>query len=146
VQDFRRDELVLVLPAGHRLAGKAPIAFVDALDEEWISLTAGAAMLQKQQEAALAANRPLRLRMQVRSFDAVCHMVASGLGLAILPRAACLPMLRSMKLATRPLADGWAQRRLLMATVAAQPDPAVRALCGFLAEPSQKTKHRSPKR
>jgi DNA-binding transcriptional LysR family regulator len=53
---------------------------VDTLDEEWISLTAGAAMLQKQQEAALAANRPLRLRMQVRSFDAVCHMVASGLG------------------------------------------------------------------
>ena len=146
VQEFRRDELVLVLPAGHRLAGKTPVAFADTLDEEWISLTAGAAMLQKQQEAALAANRPLRLRMQVRSFDAVCHMVASGLGLAILPRAACLPMLRSMKLSTRPLADAWAQRRLLMATVAAQPDPAVQALCGFLAEPSQKTKRQSPKR
>ena len=146
VQDFRRDELVLVLPAGHRLTGKAPIAFVDTLDEEWISLTAGAAMLQKQQEAALAANRPLRLRMQVRSFDAVCHMVASGLGLAILPRAACAPMLRGMKLATRPLADSWAQRRLLMATVAAQSDPAVQALCAYLAEPSQKTKRQSPKR
>jgi DNA-binding transcriptional LysR family regulator len=47
VQDFRRDELVLVLPAGHRLAGKTPVAFADTLDEEWISLTAGAAMLQK---------------------------------------------------------------------------------------------------
>jgi DNA-binding transcriptional LysR family regulator len=47
VQDFRRDELVLVLPAGHRLLGKAPLAFVDTLDEEWISLTAGAAMLAK---------------------------------------------------------------------------------------------------
>lgn len=146
VQDFRRDELVLVLPQGHRLCGKAAIAFVDTLDEEWISLTAGAAMLQKQQEAALAANRPLRLRMQVRSFDAVCHMVASGLGLAILPHAACLPMLRGMKLSTRPLADSWARRRLLMATVAAPSDPAVQALCAFLAEPSQKEKRQSPKR
>lgn len=62
---FRKDELVLVLPARHRLAApKTPIAFTDTLDEEWISLTAGAAMLQKQQQTALAANRPLKLRMQ----------------------------------------------------------------------------------
>jgi DNA-binding transcriptional LysR family regulator len=27
-RDFRQDELVLVLPAGHRLLGKAPLAFV----------------------------------------------------------------------------------------------------------------------
>jgi DNA-binding transcriptional LysR family regulator len=146
-QVFRHDELVIVMPVTHRLAkGKKPLLFTDLLDEEWISLTTGAAVLQKQQEAALAAKRPLKLRMQVRSFDAVCHMVASGLGLAILPRAACAPMLRGMKLSTRPLADAWAQRRLLMATVTAQSDPAVHALCGFLAEPSQKTKPRSPKR
>ncbi|MCZ8286687.1 MAG: LysR family transcriptional regulator, partial [Bacteroidia bacterium] len=111
---FREDELVLILPAGHALAGsKKPLPFVDALDEEWISLTAGAAMLQQQQQAALAANRPLKLRMQVRSFDAVCHMVASGLGVAILPKAATLPMVKSMKLGWRPLADAWSQRRLL---------------------------------
>ena len=76
---FRHDELVLVLPAGHRLAGtQTPLAFADALDEEWISLTAGAAMLQQQQQSALAAHRPFKLRMQVRSFDTVCHMVASS--------------------------------------------------------------------
>lgn len=52
VRDFREDELVLILPAGHALAGRTPIAFVDTLDEQWISLNAGAAMLQKQQHAA----------------------------------------------------------------------------------------------
>jgi hypothetical protein len=52
------------------LAGaKTPLAFVDALDEEWISLTASAAKLQKEEQAALAANRPLKLRMQVRSLS-----------------------------------------------------------------------------
>lgn len=73
---FRQDELVL--PAGHRLAdSKTALAFADALDEEWIRLTAGAAMLQQQQQSALAAHRLFKLRMQVRSFDAVCHRVAS---------------------------------------------------------------------
>lgn len=33
VTDFRRDELVLILPAGHPLAGRSPIAFADTLDE-----------------------------------------------------------------------------------------------------------------
>ena len=86
VRDFRNDELVLILPAGHRLAGRSALAFVDTLDEHWISLNAGAAMLQAQQQAAMAAGRPLKLRMQVRSFDAVGHMVASGLGIAALPK------------------------------------------------------------
>ncbi|AYQ30360.1 MULTISPECIES: LysR family transcriptional regulator [unclassified Polaromonas] len=143
---FREDELVLILPAGHMLAGKTPLAFVDALDEEWISLTAGAAMLQKQQQAALAANRPLKLRMQVRSFDAVCHMVASGLGVAILPKAATLPMVKSMKLSWRPLADAWASRRLLTATMAGQPDAGVASLVDFLSPPSQNAKPRASKR
>ena len=143
---FRHDELVLVLPAGHRLAGsKKPLAFVDALDEEWISLTSGAAMLQKQQQAALAANRPLRLRMQVRSFDAVCHMVASGLGIALLPKTAAQPIMRAMKLSWRPLADPWAQRCLLVARPLGQLDPGIDELIAFLVQPSQNANTEAPK-
>ena len=137
-QLFRRDELVLILPAGHQLAAtKTPLAFIDTLDEEWISLTPGAAMLQKQQQSALAASRPLKLRMQVRSFDAVCHMVASSLGIAILPKGASLPIVKSMKLVWRPLSDPWAQRRLLAATLQGQADAEINALLDFLVEPSQ---------
>ena len=143
---FRHDELVLVLPARHRLAGaKTPLAFIDTLDEEWISLTAGAAMLQKQQQTALAANRPLKLRMQVRSFDAVCHMVASGLGIAMLPKTAALPIMRAMKLSWRPLADPWARRRLLVAHVTGQADVDIQSLVDFLVEPSQNANVRMPK-
>ena len=143
---FRHDELVLLMPAGHRLAGtKTPLAFIDALDEEWISLTAGAAMLQQQQQSALAAHRPFKLRMQVRSFDAVCHMVASGLGIAILPKAACLPIVKTMKIIWRPLADAWAQRRLLVACALRQADADILSLVDFLAEPSQKANARPAK-
>jgi hypothetical protein len=91
--------------------------------------------LQKQQQAALAANRPLRLRMQVRSFDAVCHMVARAWAWPYCPGGLPAHAARH-EAATRPLADAWARRTLLVATVANASDPAVQALWAFLAETS----------
>jgi DNA-binding transcriptional LysR family regulator len=140
---FRRDELILVLPPRHRLVGRGAVPFSDALEEDWISLNDGAALLQKQQEAAHAAGRPLRLRMQVRSFDAVCHLVASGLGIAVLPKNAALPIVGAMKLHWRALSDPWARRRLLVATRSGAADPAVADLAAFLVDPSQNAKARS---
>lgn len=134
---FRCDELVLVMPTGHRLAGvRTPLWFADALEEYWISLTAGASLLRQQQLAALASQRPFKLRMQVRSMDAACHLVASGLGVALLPKGAVLPMLRTLKLTWRPLVDEWAVRRLLVAVVAGNADAKVRAFVDFLTQSS----------
>lgn len=132
---FREDELVLVLPHDHPVAGAGPIAFAELLDEEWITLSDGAALLQLLFAAADSARKSLRVRMQVRSFDVVCHLVASGLGIAILPKAAALPMLQSMKLIWRPLAEPWASRRLLLATRAGETDDAVGDLAAFLEQP-----------
>jgi DNA-binding transcriptional LysR family regulator len=143
---FRRDELILVLPQRHRLIGRGALSFGEALEEDWISLSDGAALLQKQHEAAHAAGRPLRLRMQVRSFDAVCHLVASGLGIAILPKHAALPIIGAMQLRWRALSDPWASRRLLVATRPGPQDPAVEALARFLVEPSQMAKAPGRKR
>ncbi len=140
VQLLGEDQLVLVLPRGHRLAGKTPLAFADALDEDWIGLNSGAAMLQQQQRAALAAGKPFRLRMQVRSFDAVCHMVDSGLGVALLPKAASQPMMQVMGLNWRPLADAWARRRLLVAVANQQADCEVLALRNYLTVPTAPTR------
>jgi len=139
VRDFRQDEMVLILPAGHRLAGRSRLAFAETLDEHWISLNAGAAMLQVQQQAAMAAGRPLKLRMQVRSFDAVGHMVAAGLGIAALPKGAALPIARAMQLRWRPLSDTWATRQMQLA-IRADADDTVTALRDFLRPTSQSAK------
>lgn len=143
---FGQDQLVLVLPPGHRLVGREPLPLAEALDEDWITLADGAALLHKLQGAAHAAGRPLRVRMQVRSFDVVCHLVASGLGIAVLPKGAALAIIGAIKLRWRPLADDWARRRLLVATRAGPREPAVQALADFLAEPSQDAKARPRKR
>lgn len=145
LSDFRKDELVLILPPGHRLAGDSQISFEETLEEEWISLNSGAAMLQAQQKAAIASGKTFKLRMQVRSFDAVGHMVASGLGIAALPKGAALPIVKAMKLTWRPLSDAWASRQLLMAI---QPDAdlATMALRDFLQSNSQNAKSPRTKR
>lgn len=83
--------------------------------------------------------------MQVRSFDAVCHMGASSLGIAILPKAACLPIVKAMKISWRPLADSWAQRRLLVACAQGQLDAGILSLVDFLAEPWQNANARTEK-
>lgn len=143
-RDFRSDELVLILPTGHPLAGKTPLPFAQALDERWISLHAGAAMLEAQQRAAMAAGRSLRLRMQVRSFDAVGHLVAAGLGVALLPKEAALPIVKAMQLQWRPLADAWAHRQLQV-VVRPDADETVRAMRDFLLPVSQNVKSRRPR-
>jgi hypothetical protein len=60
--------------------------------------------------------------------------------LAILPKAAALPIVGAMKLDWRPLADEWAKRRMLVATAQGKSDPAVEAFVAFLVEPSQNAK------
>ena len=139
VKDFRQDELVLILPKRHALVGKSALAFADALDESWISLNPGAALLQQQQSAAMAAGRTLKLRMQVRSFDAVGHMVASGLGIALLPKLAALPMVQAMQLSWRPLKDEWAQRQMKVG-IRKEADSWVADFRDFLHSPSQNAK------
>lgn len=130
---FRFDELVLIFPLRHALAGKKPIAFADTLDEPWISLNPGAALLQQQLSAAMAVGKRLKLRMQVNSFDAVSHMVSSGLGVALLPKAAAMPILKSMNLGWRPLQDEWAKRRLMVG-IRKDADQDVKALRDFLIQ------------
>lgn len=142
-QLFREDELVVVMPRGHALAKSVrPVAFEETLDSDWIVLNTGAAALQLQQQAALALRKSLRIRMQVRSFDAVCHLVASGLGIALLPLASAKPMVRAMDLRHRPLDEIWAKRRLMLALGigVSTEEPAVLSLTRILLAPSQNTK------
>ena len=137
-QVFAQDELVLVLPRSHALARqRKPVAFEAVLDQDLIGMNPGAALLQSLQSAAQHRGRPLRLRMHVRSFDAVCHLVAAGLGISVLPRAAVEPLAQAMNLTCRTLTDDWARRRLLIAAGAGREnDEAVRALMAdLIAEP-----------
>ena len=112
--NYRVDRLVMVVPRGHPLARRRSVRLEEATEYDFVSLPAETSLAQRLQAAAEALGRRLRLRIQVRSFDAVCQMVAAGMGVAVLPHAAIQPHLRSMGLREIALDDAWAERRLLI--------------------------------
>lgn len=106
---YRRDRLVLIAPAGHRLAALTRSRFADALDEPFVMLHAGSGIHTFTTNAAAALGRHLDVRIQVRSFGAIGRMVASGVGIGLVPRSAIAD---GDALAVIELDETWAQRDL----------------------------------
>jgi DNA-binding transcriptional LysR family regulator len=52
--------------------------------------------------------------VQVRSFDAVCRMVAAGMGITILPRSGAVPQAQALGLHLAHIDGMRTERRLLM--------------------------------
>lgn len=112
---FRSDELVVVLEPSHPLATKTSLSFADVVDQPLIGLHANSSLHHLLTRAAADLGRGPNWRIHVTSFDAACAMVAAGLGVGIVPRAATNPYVRST-LARVPLTDEWAQRQLFLCT------------------------------
>jgi DNA-binding transcriptional LysR family regulator len=114
LMNYREDRLVLVVPAGHPLAGRRAMHFEEALEYDFVSLSQGTSLARRLQAETEALGRRLKLRIHVRSFDAMCQMVAAGLGVAVLPADAVHALVRSLNLRQVPLKDAWARRQLLI--------------------------------
>ena len=111
---FRNDELVMVLQPEHALAKRESISFAEIAALPFIGLHAGSSLHHLLTRASVEAGTALNWRMHVTSFDAACAMVAAGLGVSIVPRAATTPYIRSLSLAAVPLNDAWAARQLFL--------------------------------
>ncbi|MGY2200591.1 LysR family transcriptional regulator [Pseudomonas gingeri] len=111
---YRTDQLVLLVPSAHPLAGLDSIAFVDTLDFDYVALNQGSSLLRRITDAAHRASRVLNVRIQVSSFDGICRMIEAGLGIGILPRAAVRAELLGAGLHAIELSDAWARRTLYL--------------------------------
>lgn len=109
------DELVLLAPEHHPLAGGQSVPVERALEYDLVTLSRTASLTRKLIAAAESTGRTLRIRVQVRSFDSMCRMVACGLGLAILPNAAATLYAQALALRVVPLHGLDVNRRLLLA-------------------------------
>ncbi|MFR0713469.1 LysR family transcriptional regulator [Pseudomonas putida] len=111
---YKRDQLVLVVQAGHPLAVARQVAFSDTLDNDFVGLHAASSINMRSVEAARRAGKVLRLRIHVPSFDAVCRMVQADMGVGILPRKAFELFGAALGLSAVTLEDEWAERELLL--------------------------------
>lgn len=108
------DRLVLLTPAGHPLARRRRIRFADTLAHDFIGLDRGSSLVRLSTRVAAEHQSPLKIRVHVRSFDAMARMVATGVGLGMLPWRGAAPHAASMGLRMIELDDPWALRRLLV--------------------------------
>jgi DNA-binding transcriptional LysR family regulator len=111
---YRSDRLAAVMPSDHALAALDDMCFADVLDHDVIALESGSSMMRLLTERAVVAEKTLQLRVQVRSFEAVCRMVQSGLGVGLLPFQAANALGKAMGLVVRPLPEAWAERTMLV--------------------------------
>nr|WP_255414561.1 LysR substrate-binding domain-containing protein [Salinisphaera sp. LB1] len=57
----------------------------------------------------------MRMRVQVRSFEGICRMIASGLGIGVLPNEAVSTHVATLNLHMIELTDTWAHREFRIA-------------------------------
>src|SRR5215468_8221830 len=82
---FRKDRFVLVVGRDHPLAKRTKTAFAQVLDYDFVGLDRSSALQRFLAEKAAPSGRALRLRVQLRSFDAVCRLVECNVGIGIVP-------------------------------------------------------------
>ena len=138
--EYRTDLLCAVVPRRHPVRGRK-IAFAKLLDHDFVGLESNTVISRLMLEEAARAGKPLRLRVQVKSFDVVARLVQAGLGIGVLPEDTADAFAKPMGLRFITLTDGWAARRMYVAVkqYASLPAPAKR-LVDRLAGPSQNTK------
>ena len=108
------DRVAVVMKPDHPLAAVPHMKFTDVLEDELVALEGGSSMMRLLAEHAVIAERTMQLRVQVRSFEAVCRMVDAGLGLGLLPYQAANVLGKGLGLVVRPLTETWAERRMLL--------------------------------
>ncbi|WP_353148437.1 LysR family transcriptional regulator [Pollutimonas bauzanensis] len=108
---YHKDRMVLVTPCDHPLASRKSVAFIDTLAYDHVGMHRGSAANILLAREAIAADRPLKLKFQVTSYDALISMVDAGLGVGIMPvKATDLYVCSGIR--TVPLTDTWASRQL----------------------------------
>ena len=108
------DRIAVVMQPQHPMARAPDMRFADLLDDDLIALESSSSMMRLLTEQAVIAERTLQVRVEVRSFEAVCRMVQAGLGVGLLPYQAASVLGKGMNLTVRPLTEEWAERRMLI--------------------------------
>jgi DNA-binding transcriptional LysR family regulator len=103
VQPLMVDPLVMVLPAGHRLADAGGLSLGQLADEDWV-LTAGTGELARhiQRTCHQAGFEPRRAH-EAPDQPTILGLVAAGLGVSLVP--ASVARIRPAQVTTHPLGD-----------------------------------------
>ena len=87
LEELATEELVAVLPPGHRLAHRKQLRFYELADEEFIGFREGGALRHILVQAAEAAGFEPHFAFESSEVPRIRALVARGMGVAVLPRS-----------------------------------------------------------
>lgn len=139
-----QDELVIVCSKTHPLSKRKFISFEECLDYDFVGLNRGSSLLELTSRQAEKLGKTMQLRIQVRSYDAMCQMISVNLGIGVVPLQACGSQIKAMGLKAINLKDTWSKRNLLLArNIVTTQSPASFLLSEYLQKLSSTSKHDS---
>lgn len=112
---YRKDRLVMVVPDSHPVARQQSVRFAQVLEYPFVLLEEGSAIHTFTLNKSAVAGGHLNIRAQVKSFDAVCRMVSTGVGIGLIPNDSVVKS-PELKLKTVELEEDWAERDLMICT------------------------------
>lgn len=107
---FSTDRLVLATASTHPFASRATISFAETLDEDQVGMHHGSTLQTFLAQVTEKLGKPLKLRIQLSSFDAMCRMIGAGVGVGIVPESVARHHRDSLGLALIELSDAWSVR------------------------------------
>jgi DNA-binding transcriptional LysR family regulator len=139
--EYRTDLLCAVVPRRHPERARK-LAFARLLDYDFVGLESNTVISRLMLDEASRAGKPLRLRVQVKSFDVVARLVQAGLGIGVLPEDAAEAFAKPMGLRFITLTDAWAARRMFVCVkeYTRLSAPARRLVDHLVRDPSQNAK------
>jgi DNA-binding transcriptional LysR family regulator len=112
VVPFREDRLVVIVPNGHPLTHAEAVRFYQVLEWNYIGLNERTSHQQYISKTALLLGQTIQFRIQVESFEGVCHMVAAGVGVSLVPESTTRRLSGALPFSIVPLDEQWSKREL----------------------------------
>lgn len=106
---YRRYALAAVLPASHRLSGVSRLTYADLFADNLVELGRDSGLSHVFDDAARDARTSRTVRARVNSFETICTLVASGMGVGVAPVYLKAAKEGSLDVRFVPLTDDWAQ-------------------------------------
>jgi DNA-binding transcriptional LysR family regulator len=106
------DHMVLVTSATHPLAHRASVGFAEALEHDFVGRNEGSALHAFVADIVTAYGRKLKLRIQVGSFEEMCRLIETGVGVGVMPISAVQRLARGDRLRVVRIDDEWSVQTL----------------------------------
>ncbi|NMM78893.1 hypothetical protein B2J89_19800 [Acidovorax sp. SRB_24] len=128
--DYR---LCIVVPQGHEMASLRSVRYLDALQYDQVEQRHSSVLTQLLDQTAKQGGVAKRTRIRVSSFESMCSMVGSGMGVGVVPSMFKTVQSRAHGVKFIPLTDPWANTKLVIVFRSLHSLPAAaRSLLGHL--------------